>query len=472
MRTRAAAAAASKHQKEGEEEESKGLEAQSPGTKTTMSETSPPSAHPYVTMCRECGCKVDPSVLTSLATDWSFVKASNEYSLLPLLLLVREEKAAKGKAVSKLREHLKTLRIRHADAPTHITDANARVVGLLLRECSNLRHLDVSRMKMSKYGAREIVAGLDECPTLETLNLSFNPGIAPALREGKLEKVIGKLENLTLLDVTNDQLGFAQVDALHTAMKETHAKSGLEFEIRDGGNNVFEEVLNALTHGVGVFLALVGTVVMMYHASAEGQSRRTFYACGVYCLCLILLFVSSTLLHAAFLNEKVSTVLGLLDHTAIYFLIAGTYLPFCVVSLEKHPYGWAMAVGEWGLAFAGIVLCIVHERVQVPMKMPIELALYLGMGWMLGIAWEDVKTHISPGAVELLLYGGLAYTGGVVFFVMEKLKHPIGHAVWHIFVLIGATCHYFAVLFFVVGLEEEGLRAAPRGPVGGTLSPL
>lgn len=434
-----------------------------------MESMSAQSFHPYVAMCKSCACEVDPSVLTSLATDWTYIKASNSHPLLPLLLLVREERKASEldtptSAVTmnrpQLRDRLETLRVRHADVPTHLTDANARVIGFLLRECKNLKHVDISRMKLSQFGAREIITGLYDCPSLESLNISYNPGIAPALPQADLAELLTKLPRLTLLDITNDQLGFSQVQVLHDAMKKMHAKSGIAYEIHDGGNNVFEEVLNALTHGIGVMMSIVGTVVMMYHATAEHQSRRTFYACLVYCACLILLFVSSTLLHAAFLNRRLSSVLSLVDHTAIYFLIAGTYLPFCVVSLEKHPYGWMMALGEWILAFIGIVLCIVHHRVKVPFMMPIELSLYLGMGWMIGIAWEDVQTHISPGAVELLLYGGLAYTAGIIFFLLEKIKHPIGHAIWHIFVLIGATCHYFAVLFFVVGLEEENSRLA------------
>jgi hemolysin III len=169
----------------------------------------------------------------------------------------------------------------------------------------------------------------------------------------------------------------------------------------------------------------------------------------------VLLFTASTALHSVFLSRRWSMVLGLVDHAAIYFLIAGTYFPFCMISLADHHLGTTMALAQWILAAIGIVFCVIDERVNIPFKMPIELTLYVAMGWMLVFVWEEVEAQIDKDAIYLLQVGGGFYTVGITFFVMEKIKHPIYHAVWHVFVLVAAACHYFAVLLFVVGLEKE-----------------
>jgi hemolysin III len=447
----------------------------------------------YVRACGELGAQVDPSVATSLLTEWSVVKASNEFSLLPLLLVVdAERREADGnkeadekreaaeerarKSVSRVRrkassdaidapapsqpfyffEHLTTLRLKAGEkGRSHLADANARVIALLLARCPNIKSVDLRAVGLSAAGARELVDAVRVNRSMATLNLSDNPGIKPAVEDGALARALAANEGaLTLLDVTNDQLGFSAVDGLRRAMKQVHCRCGTHFELLDEGNNVFEEVLNALTHGVGVLFALGGSFVLMYHASAEGQSRRTFYACLIYCSSLVLLFTASTALHAAFMYQRASTVLGLFDHTAIYFLIAGSYTPFCLISLESHEYGVPLTIAQWVLALFGVVFCLVDHRVSLPFKVPIELSLYLGMGWMLGFVWSDVAPLISEGALELLSAGGLAYTGGVVFFVLEKTHHPIGHVLWHCAVLVGAICHYFSILLFVVGIEE------------------
>jgi len=432
--------------------------------------------HEYVRICRALGCNADSSLLVSLETDWEHLRVSNDFSLLPLLELVRQEedhvKGTTAKTRSAMLKYrsarpwlsktLKSLKVKRSVSRSHLADSNGRVLAELLRTCGNLEELDISSVGLSSKGAMEFATALSYCKKLKVLNISFNSSFGTKAVNCQLEESLKKMETLETLNITNNKLGFYQVQRLKNAMLESHSKKKGSFKVLDKGNNVFEELLNVLTHGIGLIFAIVGSFVLMHHASAEGQTRRAFYSSLAYCFCLVLLFASSTALHAVFLSETASIVLGLMDHTAIYFLIAGTYLPFCLISLEKHPNGIYFAVLQWCLALVGIVLCFVAERVVIPFKVPIELALYLSMGWMLVFAWEDVERHIHPNAIYLLGCGGLAYSGGVAFFIMEKIHHPVGHVLWHIFVLVGATCHYFAILLYVVGLEEEIASAFPN----------
>lgn len=391
----------------------------------------------YVGWCEQCGCDADPSVLTSLSTGWDYIKASNDFSLLPVLLMVQGDRMGKrskkkqeeAEGVAAQIHSLRITRSTKAGGKSHLADANARVVAQLVPNCPNLKHIDLRSVGLSKFGAAQIVEAVQNSDSLIYLDLSDNPGIGPALKDGALATAISKNSTLEHLDLTNDQLGFATVEELHKAFKSSERGCGCSNgTILDEGNNVFEEILNALTHGVGAVFAIVGSGVLMYHASAPGQSRRTYWSSLVYCSCLVLLFSASTALHSVFLSKRWSMVLGLVDHAAIYFLIAGTYFPFCMISLANHPMGVTMAIAQWILAAVGIVFCIVDERVAIPFKVPIELSLYVSMGWMLVFVWDEVQTHISEDAIHLLQVGGGFYTVGITFFIMEKIRHPIYHA--------------------------------------------
>jgi hemolysin III len=136
-------------------------------------------------------------------------------------------------------------------------------------------------------------------------------------------------------------------------------------------------------------------------------------------------------------------VLRVLDHSAIFLLIAGTYTPFALVSL-RGPWGWTLLAIVWSLAAAGVtVKAVFGARWPV-----VSTALYIGMGWTVLIALKPLLAHVPPGGIAWLLAGGLAYTGGVVFYAWTRLRY--GHAVWHVFVLAGSVCHYVAVVLYVV----------------------
>jgi hemolysin III len=202
-----------------------------------------------------------------------------------------------------------------------------------------------------------------------------------------------------------------------------------------------EEIANAITHGIGLLLSIAGFVVLLVLAALRGTAWH-IVACSIYGATLICLYTASTLYHAV-ISPRVKRALRIFDHSAIYLLIAGTYTPFLLVSL-RGPWGWSLFGVIWGLALAGVLFKFWFvERFAI-----LSTAVYIAMGWLVVIAAKPVITHLPLTAIIWLLAGGLAYTGGVIFFAAKRI--PYSHAIWHLFVLAGSICHYFAVLSTVI----------------------
>lgn len=204
---------------------------------------------------------------------------------------------------------------------------------------------------------------------------------------------------------------------------------------------VGEEVAHAVTHGVGLAAAIAGLVVLVLFAAATRDPWR-ITACAVYASTLVLLYGASTLYHALSAT-RARAVFRVLDHSAIFLLIAGTYTPFALVSL-RGPWGWTLFGIVWGLAVLGIVAKAVFGT-----RWPIlSTVIYVGMGWVVLVAVKPLVANVPPGAIAWLVAGGIAYTGGVVFYAWTRLRYS--HAIWHVFVLAGSVCHYVAVIRYVV----------------------
>ena len=202
-----------------------------------------------------------------------------------------------------------------------------------------------------------------------------------------------------------------------------------------------EEIANAITHGIGLLLSIAGFVVLLVLAALRGTAWH-IVACSIYGATLICLYTASTLYHAV-ISPRVKRALRIFDHSAIYLLIAGTYTPFLLVSL-RGPWGWSLFGVIWGLALVGVLFKFWFvERFAI-----LSTVVYIAMGWLVVIAAKPVITHLSLTAIIWLLAGGLAYTGGVIFFAAKRI--PYSHAIWHLFVLAGSICHYFAVLSTVI----------------------
>jgi hemolysin III len=202
-----------------------------------------------------------------------------------------------------------------------------------------------------------------------------------------------------------------------------------------------EEIANSITHGVGTLLSVAGLALMLVLAASENDAMRIASSI-IYGSTLILLFLLSTLYHS-FKQHSVKEVLQTLDHCAIYLLIAGTYTPFLLVSL-KGAWGYSLMAIIWGLAIFGIVFKIFFRK-----RFPkISLFTYLAMGWLIVVAATEMITSVPSGGLMLLALGGLVYTVGVIFYVWDRM--PYNHAVWHLFVLGGSICHFFAIYGYVI----------------------
>ena len=201
-----------------------------------------------------------------------------------------------------------------------------------------------------------------------------------------------------------------------------------------------EEIANSITHGVGGLLAAAGLTVLVTVAALRGNAWHVV-GCSVFGATMVLLYTSSTLYHAI-RAPRAKRLFRRLDHAGIFLLIAGTYTPFTLVNL-RGPWGWTLLGVIWGLALAGIVLQTGRLRHPV-----LSVVLYVVMGWTVVIAIRPLLSLLPRGGLILLLLGGLAYTGGVVFYAWRRL--PYHHAIWHGFVLTGTALHFFAVLLYVV----------------------
>jgi hemolysin III len=201
------------------------------------------------------------------------------------------------------------------------------------------------------------------------------------------------------------------------------------------------ELANAMTHGVGFAASVAGLVVLVVLAALRGGALHVV-ACSVYGATLVLLYLASTLYHSS-RRPRVRYVFQVIDHAAIYLLIAGTYPPFVLVSLGGA-WGWSLFGVSWGFALLGVL----YEALFFGRLRFLPLIVYLGMGWMSLIAIRPLIQHLPAAAIGWLLAGGLAYTVGVVFYVARG--RPYHHAIWHLFVLGGSACHFVAVLLYVI----------------------
>lgn len=204
-----------------------------------------------------------------------------------------------------------------------------------------------------------------------------------------------------------------------------------------------EEIANSLTHGLGIILSIAGLAVLTAFASLFGSAWH-IVSCSIYGATQIFMYTASTLYHSIPL-PRAKAVLRLFDHSAIFLLIAGTYTPFALVNL-RGPWGWSLLAVIWGLALTGIVLqarLIRHSRWVTTLP-------YLAMGWAVVVAIKPLIESVAPGGLILLMSGGLAYTVGIIFYIWRRL--PFHHAIWHGFVLLGSSLHFFAILFYVIPL--------------------
>ena len=201
-----------------------------------------------------------------------------------------------------------------------------------------------------------------------------------------------------------------------------------------------EEIANAISHGVGVVFSISALTLLIVFAAMEG-SVSTIVSFTVYGITMLLLYVSSTLLHA-FPEGKVKNLFEIFDHSSIYLFIAGSYTPI-LVNVIGGSLGMWMLVLLWSIAAIGITFKVFF----VKRFLYLSTLLYIAMGWVIVVAWQPLVTNFDDVGVILLIIGGLLYTVGALFYMFRWF--PFHHMVWHLFVLAGTIVHFFAILLFV-----------------------
>ena len=202
-----------------------------------------------------------------------------------------------------------------------------------------------------------------------------------------------------------------------------------------------EEIANSITHGVGLVASLIAFPVLLVKAQSSSDSTAVVGA-TIFGATLILLYATSTVYHALPIS-KGKQLFRVLDHSAIYLLIAGTYTPFALGPL-RGPWGRALLVVIWTLALIGIV-----SKLTIGFRLPhLSTALYLLMGWLIVVAIKPLVETIPRAGLLWLAAGGVAYTGGVVFYNMKRVRYA--HMIWHLCVAAGSVCHFIAVLRYAI----------------------
>lgn len=201
-----------------------------------------------------------------------------------------------------------------------------------------------------------------------------------------------------------------------------------------------EEIANSISHGAGLVAALVAAPILVLQAMQRSDSIFTF-AAGIFAVTMVLLYLASTLYHALPAGNH-KRLFRTIEHSAIYLLIAGTYTPF-TLGILRESRGWEMFALIWLLALAGITLKAMNK-----MSHPIiSTSLYLFMGWLILLAVKPLSVLMPASGLSWLIAGGIAYTAGVFFFALgSRLQY--GHFIWHLFVITGTACHYFAILWY------------------------
>src|SRR5437868_1151154 len=200
-----------------------------------------------------------------------------------------------------------------------------------------------------------------------------------------------------------------------------------------------EEIANSVSHGLGLVLAIAGVPVLLISAVRVG-SMRVIIGASVFGATMVLLYLASTLYHSL-THVTAKRVFHLFDHCAIFVLIAGTYTPFALGVL-RGPWGWTLLILVWLLAITGITV----KAVKGTHHSLLTIGLYIVMGWLAVIATKPIVMLVPVPGILLILAGGVAYTGGLAFFASQRLRY--GHFIWHLFVIAGTTCHFFAVLWY------------------------
>jgi len=209
--------------------------------------------------------------------------------------------------------------------------------------------------------------------------------------------------------------------------------------LRSRAQTYREEIANSVSHGIGLFFGMIAAPLLFANALRTGEERRII-AFGVYAATIVLMYAASMVYHGL-PRGRAKFVCRIIDHGAIFLLIAGTYTPF-MLGVLWGPWGWTLLSLVWVFAITGVILTVL-SRVRYP---TLSTVVYLALGWLILVGIKPLWQRMNHWGVFWILAGGFAYTAGVAFFAADRLRY--GHLVWHICVIVGSACHYIAVILY------------------------
>ncbi|KAL7430422.1 hypothetical protein ACHAXH_002773 [Discostella pseudostelligera] len=319
--------------------------------------------------------------------------------------------------------------------------------------------------RIGSYGSSAIFTAASQNTKLRTLLLrGCRIGERGAMSFAHQICAEGSKSGLREVDLSACRIGFRGCYVIEEMLKKK--REGMEQDEDGGGgkddddlmmvdlegNLVFQEVMNCVTHGLGILLGTYGTYILNRRIS--GMPTHYTMSCAIYSASVIVLYTSSTLFHSFFALRQTKFIFCVFDRCAIYLLIAGSYTPFLMISLHhKRIWSLHLLLFIWACAISGILVeaCFLNWK----HKSIFSLAMYLGMGWSCMVCLPDLVEVLPHNALVLLVAGGLAYTGGVPFFVRNN---NLDHSIWHLFVLAGSIFHWLCIFWYV---------AKPKGMLEG-----
>jgi hemolysin III len=323
----------------------------------------------------------------------------------------------------------------------------ALTLSKVLQGAEYIEEVHLQRNRIGPYGAAALFIACSENAALKKIILRrCSVGERGALAFAEFVAT-SSVSGLREVDLSANQIGFKGTVAIEQALAERATREDLHpMDVDMEGNLVFQEVMNGVTHGLGIILAMIGASLLSKRV--QGMSDRHYVSCGVYSTSLIILYLSSTLFHSFGTLRNTRYVFEVLDKCAIYILIAGSYTPFLQIVLAHEPL-WSVYLLTFLWACCAMGIGVEFCLPTWKRKGLFSLSMYLSMGWSTLVCLPEVARIVPKEALHLMLLGGVGYTAGVPFFVRNN---NLDHAIWHLFVMAGSIFHWCGIYFYVAPL--------------------
>jgi len=414
----------------------------------------------YKTACQIYGCadRINSGVLTTFRFQLPSLRVSGAFFDADMLALVEVLLHHVNGALSYIRRLDFSVAAKEGKnfGKKGIRSHGAYALSKVLQMSLHIEEVFLPKNRIGPYGASAIFCAAKENKALKTLLMRgcrIGERGAFALVSQILMNEDASKSGLREIDLCVNQIGFYGVFAIEKALKNRKERlkaQGIdddEILVDLEGNMVFQEVMNCVTHGLGILLGTIGTYFLA--AKVEGMERRYKVSCAVYSTSLVVLYTSSTLYHSFFALLRTRYIFQVFDKCAIYILIAGSYTPFLTIALHHKPlWSAALLTFIWVCAIGGIGVEAFFPLWKY--RKTFSLAMYLGMGWSCLACMHDFVEILPMNALYLIVAGGVAYTGGVPFFVRNN---NLDHSIWHVFVIAGSFFHWLCIYLYVVEIE-------------------